>query len=72
MKFKETQKRSIIKSITFRIAIILADLAVIYILTRRIDATIELTVFTNITSTILYFAHERVWNGINWGRLKTK
>jgi adenylylsulfate kinase len=72
VKFKETKKRSIIKSVTFRIAVILADLVVIYILTRRIDTTITLTVLTNIASTILYFIHERAWDGVSWGRLRIK
>lgn len=60
-----SKKRSLYKSITFRILIIVMDIVVIYLLTRRIDTTIGITVVSNITSTLLYFIHERIWNKIN-------
>ncbi|MBW4061016.1 DUF2061 domain-containing protein [Candidatus Saccharibacteria bacterium] len=72
MKLVDTQQRSITKSITFRILVIISDLVVIYLITKRIGATIALTVFTNLASTVLYFAHERVWNRIAWGRKRLK
>lgn len=60
-----SKKRSLYKSITFRILIIVMDIVVIYLLTRRVDVTIGITIVSNITSTFLYFIHERVWNNIN-------
>jgi uncharacterized membrane protein len=68
MKFKETKERSVTKAVTFRVLIICADLAVIYLLTKRIDTTIALTILTNLVSTFFYFLHERFWNNITWGR----
>ena len=64
----ETGWRSLVKSITFRIIVVASDTAVIYIVTRRLDATVGLVILTNFSSTILYFLHERVWNRIKWGR----
>ena len=72
MKFKETEARSITKSATFRLLIVISDLIVIYILTKKIGVTIAVTVLTNIASTILYFSHERLWDNINWGRHRVK
>lgn len=72
MKFKETKERSITKSVTFRILVIASDLVVIYLLTRKVSATIAITIFTNLASTAFYFLHERIWNGISWGKQKTK
>jgi uncharacterized membrane protein len=68
VKYQATKQRSIAKSVTFRILVIISDLVVIYAITKQIGATIALTVFTNLASTILYFAHERIWNSIAWGR----
>lgn len=68
MKFKETKERSITKSITFRILIIVSDLVVIYLITKKVVVTLAITVFTNIASTIFYFLHERLWNNISWGK----
>ncbi|MFA6339142.1 MAG: DUF2061 domain-containing protein [Candidatus Paceibacterota bacterium] len=61
-------KRSILKSITFRILIILSDLVVVFAFTRRADITFGLVVSTNLASTLFYFIHERIWNKIQWGR----
>ena len=72
MKFKETKERSITKSVTFRVLVIISDLVVIYILTRKVVATIAITVFTNLASTIFYFLHERIWNNISWGKQRTR
>lgn len=68
MKFKETRWRSLTKSMTFRISIVISDLVLVYALTKRADITIAVTVLTNAASTILYFAHERIWNSLGWGR----
>ena len=67
-----SRARSLVKSITFRTVIIIADLLVIFWLTHRVDQTIALTIATNMASTILYYTHERVWNHIRWGRTKTR
>lgn len=67
-RFTESQGRSLTKSLTFRVLVIISDLIVIYILTRQIATTIAVTIFTNLASTTLYFVHERVWNSIKWGR----
>lgn len=72
MKFKETKERSVVKAVTFRILIILADLVIIYVLTRQVTSTIAITVLTNVASTVFYFLHERIWNGISWGRQRAK
>jgi uncharacterized membrane protein len=72
MKFKETKERSVTKAVTFRILIICADLMVIYALTKKINTTIALTILTNLVSTFFYFMHERLWNGIAWGRQQAR
>lgn len=68
MKSNVAVKRSLVKSMTFRTLVLVADVVVIYLVTRRWDTTVGLTVATNAASTILYYLHERVWNRIQWGR----
>ena len=67
-KFHETIFRSITKAVTFRILIIILDFGVIYFFTRRVDLTIGVIVVSNLSSTIAYIAHERIWNKIHWGK----
>jgi uncharacterized membrane protein len=64
--------RSAVKSATFRIIVIISDLVVIFLITHRVEQTIVLTILTNIASTALYYFHERVWNLVNWGRLRSR
>jgi len=70
--FKETNRRSLIKSITFRVLVVLSDLIIIYALTKKVAATIAITILTNVASTIFYFLHERFWNKIKWGKIKAR
>ncbi len=67
MPTSETRRRSLTKTVTYRIAIIVADIVIIFIMTRRLDVTIGVTALTNIASSILYYGHERLWSFISWG-----
>jgi uncharacterized membrane protein len=69
-KFQEHVNRSLIKAITFRLLIIISDGFVIFLITHRYDLTLSVIFFSNLTSTILYFFHERIWNKIHWGKDK--
>lgn len=72
MKLYETTKRSLVKTIAYRILIMTADGLIIFAITHRMDATIAVVVASNFSSTILYFLHERVWNKIHWGEVVVK
>lgn len=65
---REKNTRSLVKAITFRAAIMVADFIVVFAITRRYDITIGVMLATNFLSTIIYYGHERVWNGIRWGK----
>jgi adenylylsulfate kinase len=69
-KFHERFSRSIVKALTFRLLIIISDGIIIYAITHRYDLTLGVMLFSNFASTIIYFIHERIWNGIHWGKSK--
>ena len=69
-KYYDSAKRSLTKSLTFRVVVICSDLIVVYIVTHRMDLAVTFMVTTNIASMMLYFLHERAWNSINWGKKK--
>ena len=69
-KFHEQIKRSLVKSITFRILVLALDIIIMFSITRRYDQTFWLVFLSNIGSTIIYFFHERIWNIIHWGKEK--
>lgn len=66
--FYENHKRSIVKSITFRIVVIISDFLIVTAITRRYDVALGVIIITNVASTTFYYIHERAWNKITWGR----
>jgi uncharacterized membrane protein len=67
-EFKDDWKRSAAKMASYRVIVIVLDLAFVYFLTRKLDVALEFMVASNLYTSIAYFAHERVWEGISWGR----
>ena len=66
-KIQETFKRSATKALTFRFFILVSDSLIVYLITHRIDFTLDVMIFSNLASTIIYLVHERIWNKIHWG-----
>ncbi len=64
----DKRNRSIIKAITYRIISIIFDSTVAFLVTQSAEKTLILVVISNIFSIFMYFAHERVWNRIPWGK----
>jgi uncharacterized membrane protein len=72
MSFVEHYKRSIAKTITYRILIVIASFFLFYALTGDSRFALETSIIWNIFGMILYFLHERAWNRTNWGRHSQK
>ena len=64
----ETNKRSIVKTITWRITGSTATFLIAYLLTDNLVVSSVIGVTQIVTNTILYYMHERLWNSIKWGR----
>lgn len=63
----ETVKRSLVKTISYRLLIIILDFLAIYFFTGKIKIAFLYTIVSNIYSTVIYFLHERIWLKIKWG-----
>lgn len=68
VQHSETHARSILKSITYRIIIVISVFIVTYFETGRFYDAAAITGITAITGTIIYYLHERVWSAVKWGR----
>jgi len=66
--FVDRLHRSLVKAITFRLMVLLADAIIVFAITHRFDLTFGVLLFSNISSTILYIIHERAWNTVSWGK----
>ncbi len=67
MQKRATNKRSIVKAITYRGIIICLDFSVIYLLTGKIMTAATFMIVSNIYTTAAYFLHERAWARVKWG-----
>lgn len=65
----ETIKRTLVKTISYRIVILLLDFTFIYLFTGELKVAIGFMIVSNIYTTLGYFLHERIWNKIKWGKI---
>lgn len=72
MAFQERKRRSLIKATTYRFISILSDGLIVFLITHQYDTTLKVIVLTNLISLVLYFGHERFWDGISWGKIHKK
>lgn len=63
----ETTKRSIVKTVSWRIIGTAAVLVISLAVTGSFALAGSIAITQFITNTILYFFHERIWNKIAWG-----
>jgi len=68
--YKDTNIRSIAKGISWRIIATTTTIIIVYIFFGRLDLAIAAGMLETITKIALYWAHERAWVKIKWGRKK--
>jgi adenylylsulfate kinase len=66
--FREYLGRSMVKAVSYRVIVVVADFAAVYLFTGRVEIALGFVVVSNIYTTGLYFLHERFWDRVAWGR----
>ena len=67
-RISEKPKRSIAKSISWRIIGTLDTIVISWIVTGTLALAFSIGLVELLTKMVLYFFHERLWNTINWGK----
>jgi len=68
--FIETNIRSILKGISWRILATTTTIIIVYIFFHRLDLAVAAGILETILKIILYWFHERIWLKIRFGRKK--
>jgi len=68
--YKETNKRSIVKGISWRVVATSTTIAIVYFFFDRLDLAIAAGMIETVLKVGLYWAHERAWFKVSWGRKK--
>lgn len=64
----DTTKRSLVKTISWRITGSGATFAIGYAISGNFNIATTIASIQLVANTILYFIHERIWDRIIWGR----
>ena len=64
----DTTRRSVIKTISWRITGSSATFLIAYLISGNMSIAGTIAVIQLTANTILYYIHERIWNKIRWGR----
>ena len=64
----ETLSRSVVKTISYRLVILVLDFTSIYLFTGQVKIAFGFMLVSNIYTTVAYFLHERIWDKIKWGK----
>lgn len=64
----ETNKRSIVKALTWRVLASLATFIISYTLTGDLKAATGIATVQIFVNLLLYYIHERIWNKVEWER----
>lgn len=67
-KSKEGWSRSLIKSMSWRIVGTLDTILISYFITGEMSFALSIGGIEMVTKMMLYVAHERLWNKVNWGK----
>ncbi len=62
-----TRKRSVVKSIVWRVICVVVSFATAFVLTGKWDLAAAIGTAYNVITMILYYFHERFWNRVKWG-----
>lgn len=65
---KENIKRTLLKTISWRVVGTLATVVISYVITGTLALAFSIGAIELVSKMALYFFHERAWNNIKWGK----
>lgn len=65
---KEKIKRSLLKTISWRVIGTLDTILISWLITGAMTLALSIGTIELISKMVLYFFHERLWNQIKWGK----
>jgi uncharacterized membrane protein len=65
---EETLSRSIVKTVSYRLVILILDFVSIYLFTGQVKVAFGFMIVSNVYTTLGYFFHERIWDKVKWGK----
>jgi adenylylsulfate kinase len=70
--YKETNKRSIVKGITWRVIATTTTIIIVYVFFDRLDLAIAAGAIETVLKIGLFWMHERAWFKVRWGKKRVE
>ncbi len=68
--YKETNGRSVVKGISWRIVATTTTIVIVYVFFGRLDLAVAAGLIESVVKVVLYWGHEKIWQKIHWGKKK--
>ena len=72
MNFIETQYRAIAKVVSWRVILTFVNFTYTYVVTGSWQAGLAVAGLAAVFNSFMYWAHERIWNRIKWGKIRNE
>jgi len=66
--YKETNKRSIVKGVTWRVVATTTTMIIVYVFFGRLDLAIATGLIESVLKIGLFWLHEKAWFKVRWGK----
>jgi uncharacterized membrane protein len=66
----ETRRRSLAKSLSWRVLAALITAAVAFAMTGELEFAAKIGLLDTLVKLFIYFAHERAWNRVGYGKVR--
>jgi adenylylsulfate kinase len=66
--YKDTNRRSVVKGLSWRVVATTTTTGIVYVFFGRLDLAIAAGLIETVLKVGLYWGHERIWHKIRWGR----
>jgi uncharacterized membrane protein len=71
MTRRETRKRSVLKTITWRLLATITTISLVYVFTQNLEIALGIGGLEMVLKIVIYYLHERGWNIVEWGMMKS-
>ena len=65
----QARKRAVVKTVGYRVLMVAITVSVAWIVLGDVRTAIDIGLVANVVKTGTYYAYERLWDRIAWGRL---
>jgi uncharacterized membrane protein len=66
----DNKLRSLVKSVTYRVVAFIVLIAITWYATNNLVQTTFISVTFQTIQLFLYYIHERLWERVNWGKVR--